>query len=577
MTATSEVRQSTRSGAIGLIGAAVNGAFGFVLTTVIVRTFGADGSGALFSVIGLVTIVGAVCCLGADTGLMWAIPRSPQKSEALLPVALLPTVGLSVAVAVVGLAAAGPISRALLDDGGGVGLIRLAFVGVPVIVASTVLLAAVRATRPVAVYVGVQFLFVPIVRPVLMIAAVLAGGGVLLGFAGWLLPIAAALIIAIALIGKPRKSPNSTGGTRGGDRLESTARGPLAKNDARGLGRVDVEVREPLVDGEARGPLGENAARGLDRVDVEARGPLGENAARGLGRVDSEARGLGPGVGEARGLDRAAWRLFWGFALPRAASVAIDASSMWVGVLLTGALSTQAEAGVFAAVGRYALAGLLIMQGLRVAIAPQLSRLLGVGRRREAAEVYRRTTLWIVLLSWPAYALLAVFAPAFLALFGREFRAGAGPMAVLAVAMLVNVGVGLVQTVLLMSGNSRGHLLACVAGLALNVVGCVVLVPGHGALGAAIAWSLGIVVENVVAAVLARRALGEALFGRTEMVSAVGALGATGAAALIGTMVAGRGSGGLAVALAVIVAGCLALLADGRVRAALKTVRTQLR
>ncbi|GAA2476715.1 lipopolysaccharide biosynthesis protein [Winogradskya humida] len=529
MTATSEVRQSTRSGAIGLIGAAANGAFGFVLTTVIVRTFGADGSGALFSVIGLVTIVGAVCCLGADTGLMWAIPRSPQKSEALLPVALLPTVGLSVVVAAIGLAAADPISRALLDDPDGAGLIRLAFVGVPVIVASTVLLAAVRATRPVAVYAGVQFLFVPIARPALMIAAVLAGGGVLLGFAGWLLPIAAALIIAIALIGKPRKSNNSTGGTRGRGRLESRA----------------------------RGPLGENEARGLGRLGSEARGPLGEN--------------------EARGLDRAAWRLFWGFALPRAASVAIDASSMWVGVLLTGALSTQAEAGVFAAVGRYALAGLLIMQGLRVAIAPQLSRLLGVGRRREAAEVYRRTTLWIVVLSWPAYALLAVFAPGFLELFGREFRAGAGPMAVLAVAMLVNVGVGLVQTVLLMSGNSRGHLLACVAGLALNVVGCVVLVPGHGALGAAIAWSSGIVVENVVAAVLARRALGEALFGRTEIVSAVGVLGATGAAALIGTLVAGRGLGGLAVALAVIVAGCLALLADGRVRAALKTVRTQLR
>src|SRR6185295_3783949 len=93
-TAAPEVRRSTRNGAVGLAGAAVNGAFGFVLTTVITRTFGAEGSGSLFTVIGLVTILGAVCCLGADTGLMWALPRRPAEARRLLTAALLPTLGL---------------------------------------------------------------------------------------------------------------------------------------------------------------------------------------------------------------------------------------------------------------------------------------------------------------------------------------------------------------------------------------------------------------------------------------------------------------------------------------------------
>ncbi|GGQ55920.1 lipopolysaccharide biosynthesis protein [Couchioplanes azureus] len=491
--AATEVRRSTRSGAIGLVGAAVNGAFGFVLTIVVVRAFGADGSGALFSVIGLVTIVGALCCLGADTALMWALPRrrtGPDGDAArLLPPALLPTVGLALLVAAAGLAAAGPIAGALLDDPDGAALIRLAFAGVPVIVAATVLLAAVRATRAVSAYVAVQFLFVPIARPALMITAVAAGGGVLAGFGGWLLPLVVALLLAVVLAAKP----------------------------------------------------------------------------------------LGVGAGAALRPAAGDWRTFWGFALPRAASVAIDASSMWVGVLLTGALATQAEAGVFAAVGRYALAGLLVMQGLRVAIAPQLSRLLGAGRRAEAAQVYRRTSLWIVVLSWPAYLMLAVFAPAFLALFGADFRSGATPLAVLAGAMLVNVGVGLVQTVLLMSGNSRGHLRATVTGLTLNVALCLVLIPRHGALGAAIAWSCGIVAENLLAAVLARRALGEALFGRTLVVPALAVTAATGAAAVIGTLVAGRGLPGLAVALGVLAAGAAALLTDRRARAALASVRTQLK
>jgi O-antigen/teichoic acid export membrane protein len=465
-----EVRRSTRSGAIGLAGAAVNGAFGFVLTTVIVRTFGADGSGALFTVIGLVSILGAVCCLGADTGLMWAIPRRDRAAAgSLIPVALLPPLALALLVCGLGFAYAGPIGRTLLDTPDGTALIRLAFAGVPVIVAATVLLAGVRATRSVSAYVGVQFLFVPIARPVLMIAL---GGGLLLGFTSWLIPLAAALVVALFLGPRPA-SPD------GG------------------------------------------------------------------------------------------WRPFWSFALPRAASVAIDASSMWVGVLLTGVLAGQADAGVFAAVGRYALAGLLIMQGLRVAVAPQLSRLLGAGRRTEAAQVYRRTTLGIVLLSWPAYLLLAIFAPAFLSVFGPEFAAGATPMAVLAAAMLVNVGVGLVQTVLLMSGNSRGHLIATVAGLVLNVAGCVALVPRHGALGAAIAWSLGIVCENVIAAILARRALGAPLFTRTLVVVLGAVVSATLAAAALGLIVSGRGVAGLAVTLGVLLVLCLLALLDGRVRARL--------
>jgi O-antigen/teichoic acid export membrane protein len=492
--ADTEARRSTRSGAIGLLGAAVNGACGFVLTAVIVRAFGAASAGAFFTVIGIVSIAGPLCCLGADTGLMWALPRrtlgAAGDAARLLPLALLPTVALALVVGGCGWIAAPALAPVLLDGGpDGTALVRLAFAGVPVFVAATVLLSAVRATRPVGAYVGLQLVAVPIARPLLIGGVAAGAGSVLLGFAGWLLPVALTIVVAVVLLAGPL-------GLRRGAVLRSSA---------------------------------------ADR------------------------------------------RLFWSFALPRALSTAIDASSMWVGVLLTSALAGQAEAGIFGAVGRYALAGLLIMQGLRVAVAPQLSRLLGAGRRGEAARIYRRTTLWIVLLSWPAYLLLAAFAPAFLALFGDGVAGGALPMAVLAAAMLVNVGVGLVQTVLLMSGDSRGHLLAAACGLALNVTLCVVLIPEHGALGAAIAWSLGIVCENLIAAGLARRALGEPLFGRALAGGAAAVAAATGVAAGAGAAAGGRGLTGLAAALAVLLLGAPLSLGSARIRRALKDVRASLR
>jgi O-antigen/teichoic acid export membrane protein len=486
-----EVRRSTRAGAIGLIGAVVSGVFGFVLTVVVVRTYGAAGSGALFSVIGLVTIAGAVCCLGADTALLWAVPRRRSAGDAarLLPVALVPTVAVALLVAVAGWYAAAPIARVLLDDPGGVPLVRLAFAGVPVLVASTVLLAAVRAARPIGAYVAVQSVFVPIARPALIGGTVLLGGGVLAGFAGWLLPLLAAGVLAALLIVRP-------------------------------FGLTSGAVLRPTA---------------ADR------------------------------------------RAFWGFALPRAASVAIDAGSMWIGVLLTAALAGPTQAGVFAAVGRYALAGLLVMHGLRVAVGPQLSRLLGAGRIAEAAAVHRRTTRWIVLLSWSAYLLMAVFAPGFLELFGPEFVAGAGALALLAGAMAVNAGVGLAQTVLLMSGNSRGHLCATVAGLTLTVVAGCALIPHHGALGAAAAWSIGIVTENALAAVMARRVLGQPPADRGILVAGAAVLFGVGTPCSVGVAVAGEGLVGLAVAVAVLAAVVLLLLGDARVRAALHDVREQVR
>ncbi|MGW5668090.1 lipopolysaccharide biosynthesis protein, partial [Micromonospora sp. NPDC003776] len=265
------------------------------------------------------------------------------------------------------------------------------------------------------------------------------------------------------------------------------------------------------------------------------------------------------------------WRTLWGFALPRAASAAIDASSMWLTVLLTAALADQAEAGVIGAVGRYALAGLLVMQGLRVAVAPQLSRLLGQGRSAEAAMIYRRITSVIIALSWPGYLLLAIFAPGFLLLFGTEFTAGATAMAVLAVGMMVNSGTGIVQTMLLMSGSSGRHLLAAATGLALNVGLAVLLIPPYGALGGALAWTAGIVVENVIAALAARRVVGEPLITRGVLGAAVVSAAATATVAGGAAAVAGRGVAGLSLTLGVAALLAVALLLHPGVRRRLRT------
>ncbi|MER7459434.1 lipopolysaccharide biosynthesis protein [Micromonospora sp. NPDC126480] len=491
--ADAETRRSARSGAAGLIGAATSGLFGFVLAVVITRGYGTAGSGAFFAAIGVVTVATAVCTLGAETGLMWALPRrragAGGDAARVLPVALLPPLVAAVVVAAVGVATAGALAPRVLGGAAGSGLLVAAFAAVPVVVLMTLLLAALRCVRPIRAYVSVQFFLLPVARPVLVGGAVLVGGGLVAGVSAWLVPAGLALLVCLTLVAGP----------------------------------------------------------------------------------------LGVGRGAALRPERRDWSAFWRFALPRAASAAIDAGNMWVGVLLTSSLAGAGEAGVFGAVGRYILAGQLAMQGLRVAVSPQLSRLLGEGRPDAAAAVHRQLTAWGLVLSWPVYLLLAVFGPAFLELFGSGFTAGATAMTVLALAMLVNTGVGNVQSLLLMGGHSGLHLVATLAGLLVTVSLGLVLIPGHGATGAALAWAAGIVTENLVAVTCAWWVVRHPLVDAPMLGVAAATVAGVGGAAAIGVLAGGRGIPGLLVAVAVLAVACVGLLTLPRVRRGIRVTMRQIR
>jgi hypothetical protein len=63
-----------------------------------------------------------------------------------------------------------------------------------------------------------------------------------------------------------------------------------------------------------------------------------------------------------------------------------------------------------------------------------------LGDRAGTRELYRYTTAWLVLVTWPLYLLVAAYAPVYLRLFGPEYRGGTPVVVTLAAAMLVATG-----------------------------------------------------------------------------------------------------------------------------------------
>ncbi|MFH8798586.1 oligosaccharide flippase family protein [Streptomyces sp. NPDC017936] len=213
-------------------------------------------------------------------------------------------------------------------------------------------------------------------------------------------------------------------------------------------------------------------------------------------------------VPSPRGGTAVPWRDFWGFAAPRAVSSVFDISAVWVGVILLSVLATAGEAGVYTAIGRVVTAGTLVQLAVRLAVAPELSRLLALEKHGEAHEVHRVSTCWTVLLSWPLFVLVAAYPGTVLSVFGPEFSDGARALVVLCAASMVNVAVGNAQTVLLMAGRSSWHLAVTGAAFTVQLTVGVLAVPVWGVLGAAVSWGAAIVVENLAAAVLIRWRLG---------------------------------------------------------------------
>jgi O-antigen/teichoic acid export membrane protein len=240
---------------------------------------------------------------------------------------------------------------------------------------------------------------------------------------------------------------------------------------------------------------------------------------------------------------------FWRFAGPRGVSAAVEITLSWLSVVLVASLRGPADAGVYAVVSRCVTAGLVVEAAARVAVAPRLSGLLAQEARNAAGDLQSQATRAMILLSWPFYITLAAFGPTIQALFGPSFRSGALSLAVLSAAMMLLVAAGTVQTVLLMSGLSLVQLANKLIALVVLVLGNLLLVPEHGAVGAALAWAAAIAVDTLLAAHQVRSSLSVPLRWREQVPPALIAVTVWAGTALLVRATAGEGLGGLVVHL----------------------------
>ncbi|MDQ7908683.1 polysaccharide biosynthesis C-terminal domain-containing protein [Phytohabitans sp. ZYX-F-186] len=246
---------------------------------------------------------------------------------------------------------------------------------------------------------------------------------------------------------------------------------------------------------------------------------------------------------------------FWRYTGPRSVASVAQLALQRVDVLLVAALGGLAAAAVYAVAGRFVVLGQLANQGISQSVQPRLAEALATGDRLTANHLYQIATGWLVLVTWPLYLMVITYAPVYLGLFGDEYQSGGPVVVVLASAMLVATGCGMVDMVLSMAGRTRWNLGNVTAALAVMVVLDLALIPPFGAVGAAIGLAAAVLVNNIAPLVQVGNALGIHPFGPGTVAAAGLAVTCFGVLPQIVAATAGTGPAAVTTAAALAFAG----------------------
>ncbi|MEV4164388.1 lipopolysaccharide biosynthesis protein [Nonomuraea dietziae] len=210
-------------------------------------------------------------------------------------------------------------------------------------------------------------------------------------------------------------------------------------------------------------------------------------------------------------------RDLWRHTAPRSAASAIQALFQRLDIVIVALLAGPAQAAIYTAATRFKVVGQLASQGLAQAAQPRLVRALAEGDLQRARELYQVTTMWLVLLTWPVWLGYALLAPWLLRIFGTGYDEALPVALVLAGTMMVATACGMVDVVLISAGHTSASLANLVAAVGVTVLLDLALIPAHGALGAAMGWSGGVLAKNLLPLWQIHQRYGLRPFGRHSL------------------------------------------------------------
>ncbi|MBI5056302.1 MAG: flippase [Nitrospirae bacterium] len=186
------------------------------------------------------------------------------------------------------------------------------------------------------------------------------------------------------------------------------------------------------------------------------------------------------------------------FSLPMSLTQLMGVVTFYIDSLMLGYFKTPVEVGVYSAVVRVAILVLLPMTSFNSIFAPMISESYSKGETTKLENLFKTTTKWTFILSFPLFLLFVLFAESIMKIFGEGFAVGAAALIILGTGELINSGVGSVGYMLMMTGKAKIVLFNSLVFLSMNVILNYLLIPRYGVVGAAAATGSSIAFVNIL-------------------------------------------------------------------------------
>lgn len=195
------------------------------------------------------------------------------------------------------------------------------------------------------------------------------------------------------------------------------------------------------------------------------------------------------------------------FSAPLIVSTVISILLTRTDTLMLGYFRTSYEVGMYDAA--YPIAGglLIVLSAFGFLYLPIVSRLDADGDRDAVDDIYATTTKWVYVVTFPLFLLFVSFPQDVIDIvFGPAYADAAAVLPILSVGFFLSAAVGRDRETLSALGSTTWIAVGNVAGLALNVVINLALIPRYGFVGAGIASVTSLVaVHAVICWILASR------------------------------------------------------------------------
>ena len=160
--------------------------------------------------------------------------------------------------------------------------------------------------------------------------------------------------------------------------------------------------------------------------------------------------------------------------------------------------TTQAEVGIYSVAFR--LAGLvsLVLVVVNTIAAPKFAELYWAGKMEELQKVITQSTKMMFWVALTLTIILIAGGEFLLGIFGQEFKQGYWLLVILTIGQLVNAATGSVSLFLNMSGNHIILRNIVFGTVAFTIYGFLMTIPKIGTYGAAITFTLGSIILNIL-------------------------------------------------------------------------------